>query len=191
LTVTISGKSAKESIITTKEHPFFVVGRGFLPAGMLKRGDVVLRARGTSTTIGEIKQSNTPQLAYNLAVAHDHTYFVGKNKILVHNSCLNLDLVLGAAKRLGVNLDKITRLGDVAHLRIGLTNNISINDINLLKDLFRSQGLKSVKVETGYIANDQLDAFLSRRLKDGKFFMGGKVLPGNSNKTDYIIEFKL
>ena len=35
-----------------------------------------------------IKRNRIGQLAYNLTVVNDHTYFVGNEKVWVHNSCV-------------------------------------------------------------------------------------------------------
>ena len=78
---------AKETVTCTREHPFWVEGRGWLKAGQLKQGDLLRCMSGTSVRIIEISREifTDPVVVYNLTVEGDHTYFVGKSSILVHN----------------------------------------------------------------------------------------------------------
>lgn len=83
--VTIDG----EQIDTTREHPFYVEGEGFLPAGELRKGDVVKSFDNTNGIVEavEIESLITPVKVYNFEVEDWHTYFVGENEMLVHNKC--------------------------------------------------------------------------------------------------------
>ena len=74
-----------EEIITTDEHPFYVVGKGFTPAAKLVLGDFIKLAGERLSVVGNLKRNFKGQPAYNLAVANDHTYFVGQSRALVHN----------------------------------------------------------------------------------------------------------
>ncbi len=83
--VTIDG----EQIDTTREHPFYVEGEGFLPAGELRKGGVVKSFDNTNGIVEavEIESLITPVKVYNFEVEDWHTYFVGENEMLVHNKC--------------------------------------------------------------------------------------------------------
>jgi Pretoxin HINT domain len=85
LTVGLWRAEGSEEIITTDEHPFFVVGKGFTPAGKLVLGDVIKLAGERLSVVGNLKRNFKGQPAYNLTVANDHTYFVGQSRALVHN----------------------------------------------------------------------------------------------------------
>lgn len=87
LTVSVSRDGADEAIITTDEHPFYVEGKGFVPAASLRLGDILELAEGRSSKVIGLKRNNAGQYAHNLTVANDHTYFVGRSNVLVHNSC--------------------------------------------------------------------------------------------------------
>lgn len=74
-------------IDTTANHPFYVIGKGWVAAGDLVDGDEVYNLDGsTSTIIGsEIEVLDEPVLVYNLEVEDFHSYFVGCVPVLVHN----------------------------------------------------------------------------------------------------------
>jgi hypothetical protein len=75
-----------QTLDTTDEHRFYIVGRGFIPGAQLSVGMDGLtkddrRVRIVSLEHPE-KRSHT---VYNIRVSHFHTYFVGKTGIWVHN----------------------------------------------------------------------------------------------------------
>ena len=74
-------------IDTTANHPFYVIGKGWVAAGDLAVGDKVFNLDGTTSTIlgSEIEVLDEPILVYNLEVEDFHSYFVGCVPILVHN----------------------------------------------------------------------------------------------------------
>ncbi len=80
--LTING----ETITTTLGHRFWVAGQGWRMAKFLDTGDPLFSARGSldvQSITGEEKAE-----AYNLVVDAFHTYFVGRNRLLVHdNNC--------------------------------------------------------------------------------------------------------
>ena len=89
--VVIDGKE----IVTTAEHPFYRVdkdsdnGNGFVGAKDLKPGDQILLLEGNTGTVDKVfKEDLTePLKVYNFEVKDYHTYFVGEQGVLVHNSC--------------------------------------------------------------------------------------------------------
>ena len=85
--MSISSGGADEAIITTDEHPFHIIGKGFVPAAQLKVSDVVRLAGDKTASVVGVKRNNIGQLAYNLTVSNDHTYFVGRKNVWVHNVC--------------------------------------------------------------------------------------------------------
>ena len=73
-----------ETIGTTLGHPFWVSGEGWVRAVDLTAGQP-LRGCGEILRLGRISQAKE-DLGYNLEVAEFKTYFVGRNKILVHDN---------------------------------------------------------------------------------------------------------
>ncbi len=67
---------AGELVETTPEHPFFVEGTGWVPAGELLLGDRVRSADGAGVVEALVSVAS-PQVMYNLTVAEAHTFFVG------------------------------------------------------------------------------------------------------------------
>lgn len=76
-------------IDTTANHPFYVIGKGWVAAGDLVKGDEVYNLDGTTSIIlgSEIEVLDEPVLVYNLEVEDFHSYFVGCVPVLVHNRC--------------------------------------------------------------------------------------------------------
>lgn len=75
---------AKEQSEPNKTHQW-------LPSEQLKPGMRVTTASGQQLTVTKgWQQRKQPQKTYNLEVNGTHTYFVGKNKIWVHNNCFEV-----------------------------------------------------------------------------------------------------
>jgi Pretoxin HINT domain len=77
-----------EEVITNDEPPFYAEGKRLTPAAKLTLGDVVRLAGDRLSVVGNLKRNFNGQLAYNLSVANDHTYFVGQSRAWVHNGCV-------------------------------------------------------------------------------------------------------
>ena len=76
-------------IDTTTNHPFYVIGRGWVAAGDLVEGDEIYLLDGTTAyvTDSKLERLAEPKKVYNLEVADFNTYFVGNEAVLVHNTC--------------------------------------------------------------------------------------------------------
>ena len=77
-----------EEIVTTVDHPFYVKNRGFVNACDLQIGNKVINVSGDALVIENIITEfvNNPVTVYNFQVEDFHTYYVGNNRILVHNA---------------------------------------------------------------------------------------------------------
>ena len=77
-----------EEIVTTVDHPFYVKNQGFIKAGELIVGDELLDVNGNVLLVENFAVELTDELTtvYNFQVEDFHTYYVGKNGILVHNA---------------------------------------------------------------------------------------------------------
>ena len=73
-----------EEIDTTENHPFWVVGIGWIAAGNLRVGDKVLLKTGEISTVESItvEKLDKPVKVYNFEVEDWHTYFVAESGIL-------------------------------------------------------------------------------------------------------------
>ena len=75
-----------ELIQATDEHPLYVQSQGWRDAKLLKKGDrLYLQGKG-SVRIASIKRETRQEKVYNLTVARNHTYYVGRDGVLVHNA---------------------------------------------------------------------------------------------------------
>jgi RHS repeat-associated protein len=76
-------------ITTTEDHPFWsVTDQRFERADELRRGERVLNADGQMITVSGLRFGTAREaLAYNLTVEGIHTYHVGEDEVLVHNTC--------------------------------------------------------------------------------------------------------
>ncbi|WP_026371044.1 RHS repeat-associated core domain-containing protein [Kallotenue papyrolyticum] len=78
---------AGEDVETTPEHPFYTLERTWVEAGSLWVGAHVRRADGSYGVVQAVRVEQRAQVMYNLTVATAHTFFVGDQQWLVHNSC--------------------------------------------------------------------------------------------------------
>ena len=96
-----------EEIITTHNHPFYIVGKGFVNAGQLRTSDVLLDKNRNKLTIDDIsfESAEKPTTVYNFKVEEYHTYYAGKASLLVHNSCGKPHHLEAEVKRDGKTLE--------------------------------------------------------------------------------------
>jgi hypothetical protein len=77
-----------ESYVCTLKHPFWKVGHGWIWAKELVEGDLIRTSSGT-LPISAIEPQGKAQV-HNLVVADFNTYFVGKNRLLTHDTTLRV-----------------------------------------------------------------------------------------------------
>lgn len=80
-------QTSNDRLLTTPEHPFFVAGRGWVPAARLEPGD---RLDGSAseheTRVLSIREQVRPRTpVFNLLIDRSHSYRVGTGGVLVHN----------------------------------------------------------------------------------------------------------
>lgn len=73
---------------TTDDHPWRTTASTWAKTMNLKPGMQILRARGSPAIVVSAENSGNPQPTFNLEVADFHSYFVGDQRIWVHNSCV-------------------------------------------------------------------------------------------------------
>ena len=92
VTIQVNG----EQITSTPSHPFYVYNVGWTAASDLRAGDRLCKVNGEYAVVESIEHQilENPVNVYNFEVEDYHTYFVGENAVLVHNSCdYNFDYV--------------------------------------------------------------------------------------------------
>ena len=119
-------------INATKNHPFYVRNRGgFIPVGTISAADLLMNEDGkpfllqSRNDLKEDRKLNThiPRIVYNIELHSKHTYFVGKQKIFVHNSCAHSEYFYHLCKR-----GLVYKNSDGRYLRL----RVSKNDLFLL-----------------------------------------------------------
>jgi RHS repeat-associated protein len=86
---TLSKKERKEIVYqTTDDHPWRLSSGDWVQTAQLVRGMKLQRAKGEAADVVSVRNTNQSGVVYNLEVADFHTYFVGEERLWVHNACL-------------------------------------------------------------------------------------------------------
>jgi hypothetical protein len=72
-------------LYSTAEHPFWVIDKGWTPAGALQPGDKFLLAGGQTAVVGRLSPKEWREFVYYIEVEDFQTYFVDIVGIWVHN----------------------------------------------------------------------------------------------------------
>jgi hypothetical protein len=82
-----------EETKATPDHPYHVMGRGWVAAGKLAAGDLLMALSGDAVAVDDVwtEALDEPVAVYNLQVADFHTYYAGGICVLVHNADYPLD----------------------------------------------------------------------------------------------------
>jgi RHS repeat-associated protein len=89
LRFTLNG-AIEQIVQATPEHPFYVKNRGWIKAISLVKDDTVMCSGGEVLLVEQVSPLMGSKTVYNFNVDGTHSYFVGKEKIWVHNSCRQL-----------------------------------------------------------------------------------------------------
>ncbi len=76
-----------ETIETTNEHPFWIIGEGWVEAKNLVAGDLLETNDGNTIRIDTIEIVQKQETVYNFKVQDYHFYYVSDIGIWTHNSC--------------------------------------------------------------------------------------------------------
>ena len=88
--LSITDENGSETTInTTENHPFYTEGKGWVTASKLEIGDILHTKDGKIQVVKEVslEKLEAPVKVYNLEVDEQHTYFVSRVGVLVHNEC--------------------------------------------------------------------------------------------------------
>jgi RHS repeat-associated protein len=81
----------QQVIKTTAAHPFFVYNKGWVSAGQLQVGDLLVSHDGQFVPVGDLLETGEYETLYNFRVEDFHTYFVGGRdwgfSVWAHNEC--------------------------------------------------------------------------------------------------------
>ena len=84
-----------EELITTVDHPFWVKGKGFVPAMSLVIGSELINDNGNIVYVENILKERDDKgvEVFNFTVEDHHTYYVGNCNVLVHNADYDTELI--------------------------------------------------------------------------------------------------
>jgi RHS repeat-associated protein len=78
--------AGNETINVTAEHPFYVVGKGWIKTKDLQAGYILKSSDNKATVkVNVVKELSKTVTVYNIEVDGNHDYFVTSSTILVHN----------------------------------------------------------------------------------------------------------
>nr|WP_253298428.1 polymorphic toxin-type HINT domain-containing protein [Paenibacillus sp. MSJ-34] len=126
--ITVGG----EVITTTDEHPFWIVGKGWVESKNLEIGDVLTTSEGKELALEKIDVKKEYKTVYNFMVNDFHTYFVSNLGIWTHNACsIGTDFgkqgILANNPGIKVNWGNKTKHGFDRMLERGVTTDM-VND---------------------------------------------------------------
>ncbi len=91
-----AGSGAEQTIETTDDHPFFVVGHGWSAARDLVPGDRLTQPDGEMAEVAATERRDHPEgvPVFNFEVEGTHNYFVARSPddafVLAHNECIRV-----------------------------------------------------------------------------------------------------
>ena len=87
------------NINATQNHPFYLKNKkAFVPVGKIhpedslisKEGEVIHLINSSGSRVQYVKSTSlTPEVVYNIEISLYHTYFIGRQQILIHNECFS------------------------------------------------------------------------------------------------------
>lgn len=94
-----------EVITTTIEHPFWIIGKGWVESKNLVVGDLLITLDGEELVIKKIEIKKEHVAVCNFMVKDFHTYFVSSLGIWTHNACKPINLL--SYKKIDIDMDHI------------------------------------------------------------------------------------
>ena len=80
-------EAPQHGLRATPTHPFFSADRGWVAAGALEPGEALVDADGNTQHVAAVAPLAERATVYNFEVEGTHTYFVGGERLWVHNTC--------------------------------------------------------------------------------------------------------
>jgi hypothetical protein len=83
--VTVAPDGQFETVEVTDNHPYWVVGEGWVDSAELLPGMLLNDKDGEIVGVISLEPQGYEEQTYNIEVAGNHNYFVGEQEVLVHN----------------------------------------------------------------------------------------------------------
>jgi RHS repeat-associated protein len=80
-------KGTLQTLDATADHAWKVLGKGWVETRALSSGDKIDTASGAPLVVASVKPTGRTVPTYNLEVADWHTFLVGKDRAVAHNTC--------------------------------------------------------------------------------------------------------
>jgi hypothetical protein len=162
-----------ETLEVTAPHPFQVQGRGWVAAGDLEPGDLVVSSGGGHLRVASNQDSARSSTVYNFEVEDFHTYFVGHGAAWVHNQTKKDD----CGKK-----EHDPELG-------GFKNGISADEITDINKRFNDGSIQTGDVSTVLANAARQSGFFNKAASIIRDIAGGhKFTNGNKRTAQAVIE---
>ncbi len=76
----------RDTFEVTGEHPFYVSGKGWIPAHQIQTGDRFVTSDDRTLAVSSVAKRSGNFLVYNFEVSTNHNYYVGNESVLTHNA---------------------------------------------------------------------------------------------------------
>ena len=153
--------NSTETFKTTKEHPFWVEGIGWLKASLLEQGMTLLDKHGLPnvTILSQTKLTHTDTV-YNFEVQDFHTYHIGEFGVWVHNAdcCDVIQGNAGSKRQWDTNLNKQTLNPNTRH---------EVNN-GIHKHIYHTDGQGRVNKVEGQLSLGKMPRNRSQQVSVGK-----------------------
>ena len=182
LTVTLADKRTGrvvETLQTTRQHPFWVAGKGWVPAGGLAIGNAIVTRAGPALVVKSVVWARRAEgyRVYNFQVEGDHTYFVGKTDggLWVHNA----DYDAAAAAAEAAELERLAaqwRMGSHSTLENSLNKHFDVHGgevgaTSLTQYMRKAEGFRQNLRGARSYPSDGYTEGARTYLKDGKYII--------------------
>ena len=179
-------EGSNEPIGTTASHPFWSEDRQqFVAAGELRVGENLLLADDTTRRVESITLRPIRETVYNIEVDGEHVFYVGKDGVLVHNSCGRYSVYVlkdrvGNVVYWGITKQSVVRRA-LQHFHDGkIFHKMTV----IAKDLTRRQA-RNIE---GSALRNRLAPYLNDRRRDNGFFHSYGEKPGKGRKIISDVE---
>ena len=178
-----------ETFTVTSEHPYYVEGKGWVEAWLLRKDMKVRASDGGELKVVRVWRGTGKIRTYNFEVEDYHTYFAGRLQAWVHNVCNTRTFYrkMGPGEAAGTAAENALQAPVYANGKM-LTNGKKYLSSSLEKArAFNNSGVEFGTRET--IFEFGLDAGAYKKARQGGVFQGNiRSNPGNKLKLEYHYE---
>jgi hypothetical protein len=172
-----------EIIRTTPVHLFYTVDGEWKEAVSLKVGDRIVDSDGSCKEISarEIQYLEEPERIFNLNVEDYHTYFVGSNGLLVHNTrrCTPemIQTIIASRQTIAnVMVNNISQLKSKVKRMVDCGGYIEVQDLN--GNLMHIDRIDILDANTTVLRNTEIEIRQAFRSQYARKNMAGKIENG-------------